>query len=99
MKCLETRLRADGVKRRLYRTDDGTTVTTLELPAVVVRALGTAKVAEALAKHARGIKRRQRATDNRAFVHAHADWKNAALANELGIDETRVRRLKKELTT
>jgi hypothetical protein len=97
MRCMETRTRPDGVRRRRYRDEDGRMFTTLELPAVVVRALGAAKVAAAIAKHVRGIQRRQRAADVRAFVYAHADWKNVALANELGVNETRIRRLKKEI--
>lgn len=38
MKCLETRRTPEGFKRRRYQADDGTRVTTIEVPIEVWRA-------------------------------------------------------------
>ena len=97
MKCLETRRRPDGVVRRRYERPGLPTLTTLEVPASVLREMGRARLAEALARHARGDTARQRAAAVRDTVAARPDWKSTALANELGVTEQRVRQIRKEL--
>lgn len=88
MKCLETR-RRDGMRWRRYRTEDGRTVTTYELPTAVLRAFDRKKLQEALAAHARGeaLRTRGKRIDDLIL----AGWKPTAIAHEIGVSEAAVR--------
>ena len=68
MKCLETRKTAEGWTRRRYERDDGTRVTTLELPLTVIKNIGTGKLRAAAAKFNRGEAARQRAARVREAI-------------------------------
>jgi hypothetical protein len=73
-------------------------LTTLEVPASVLREMGKTRLAEALARHARGDATRTQAATLRAAVAARAGVKATAVAHELGVTEARVRQIRKELT-
>ncbi len=99
MKCLETRKTAEGWTRRRYERDDGTRVTTLELPLTVIKNIGTGKLRAAAAKFNRGEAARQRAARVREAIAERADWKAVAVAHDLGVTEARVRQVRKEIAT
>jgi hypothetical protein len=94
MKCLETRTRADGLKRRSYARQGLPNLTTLEVPLSVLRAIGMKRVMQALETHRRGEELRVLAAATRAAVLARSGWKAAAVAHELGITEARVRQIR-----
>jgi DNA-binding NarL/FixJ family response regulator len=94
MKCLETRSR-DGMRWRRYRLEDGRTTTTYELPASVLRALGMKRIAEKLAKHARGEVLRARGKTIDDLLQK--GWKPTAIANETGVSEVAVRQRRAKL--
>lgn len=94
MKCLETR-RRDGMKWRRYRTEDGRTITTYELPTTVVRAVGVAKVTQALEKWQRGEDSRARIARIKKLVAQGI--KPTAIAYEEGVTDQRVRQIRKQM--
>ena len=90
MKCLETRTRADGLRRRRYRLDDGRTTVTIEMPMSVFRALITNKrLAVALVKFQRG--EALRARGQRIDTLIREGHKPTAIAHEVGVSEAAVR--------
>lgn len=95
MKVLETR-RRDGMKWRRYRTDDGRTITTYELPAPVLRSIAPQwKVQERLAAWERGEKTRARRA---LIVQRIAEGvKPLAIAAEVGMTDRAVQRIKSQL--
>ena len=94
MKCLETRKR-NGMKWRRYRTDDGRTVTTFELPTAVLSRFSKKQVAAALAAWERGEAQRARRV---LVVELLARGvKPTAIAHELGITDQAVRQTRKAL--
>lgn len=99
MKCLETRLRADGVRTRRYELADGRRVTTLEVPATVLKALGMGKVKDAMATWKRGEQQRAQAHARRKRIEEllHQGTKPTAIAHELGVTDQRVRQIRKEI--
>ena len=92
MKCLETRKR-DGMKWRRYRTDDGRTVTTYELPTAVLSRFSKKQLAASLVAWERGEARRARRA--RAAALLAQGVKPTAIAHELGITDQAVRLLRK----
>ena len=96
MKCLETRTRTDGLKRRLYARQGLPNLTTLEVPLTVLKTLGMSRVEAALETHRRGEKARAAAAATRAAVLARTGTKATSVAQDLGITEARVRQIRKE---
>lgn len=96
MKCLSTRIGVDGLKRRRYLLEDGRRLTTLELPATVVAALGMSKARMHLAAWRRGEEQRARAQRIKALLEA--GWKAVAIAREVGVSEAAVRQHRAKLT-
>lgn len=97
MKCLETRTRK-GMKWRRYRTDDGRTVTTYEVPTTVLSTVTSAsRLTQALETFARGEQKRARAARMLALVREGV--KPAAIAHELGVTEQAVRLARKRLNS
>lgn len=99
MKCLETRTGPDGLKRRRYRQNDGTRLTTVEVPLSVLRSIGMTRVRQATATWQRGEERRARAAELRATVIERLQQPRAkptAIAHELGCTEARVRQIRQE---
>jgi hypothetical protein len=94
MKCLETRTRADGLKRRRYARQGLPNLTTLEVPLTVLKAIGMEKIEAALETHRRGDRARAAAAATRAAVLARQGVKATAVAHELGITEARVRQIR-----
>jgi hypothetical protein len=94
MKCLETRQR-NGMKWRRYRTEDGRTITTFEVPTAVLSRFSRKQLAEQLAAWRRGEQTRQRQSLVRARLTAGI--KPTAIAHELGLTEQRVRQVRKEM--
>lgn len=91
MKCLETRTTRDGFRRRRYRTDYGTTITTIEVPEAIWRGTVNLKVA---ARRTVGWRKTQ-AWDKLYFQssqHKAAGWKALASAHELGLNVRIVQR-------
>ena len=98
MRCLETRETPDGLKRRRYEVAGvRERVTTYEVPAQVLRALGMRSVREHLAAFHRGLLAREKAARLKDAVRERDDWKATAVAHELGITEARGREIRKEL--
>lgn len=92
MKCLETRKRS-GMKWRRYRTDDGRTVTTFELPTSVLSRFSKKQLAESLAAWERGEVQRARQVRMRDLITQGV--KPTAIAHELGVTEEAVRAARK----
>lgn len=93
MKCLETR-RRHGMRWRRYRTPEGATRTTYEVPEAALRGLGMSKVIAAVAAANRGEALREQAARLRAAVLARAGVKATAVAHELDCTEARVRQIR-----
>lgn len=94
MKVLETRTRPDGIKRRRYQAEDGTTMTTYELPATVVRGIGWTAIERRIALYNRGEEQRRKWDEVRGAIcrYMSQGWKPTAVAHELGVTENHVRR-------
>jgi DNA-directed RNA polymerase specialized sigma subunit len=99
MKCLETRTRPDGLRSRRYLLDDGSRITTLELPESVLKSVGLERVRQQLKVWNRGELQRadQRVRRLRINELLRQDVKPTAIANEVGVTEARVRQIRKEL--
>lgn len=99
MKCLETRTRADGIKARRYELEDGRRITTLELPATVIKAMGLKRVQEFMEIWQRGEKQRTDSLARRQRIEEMLaeNIKPTAIAHEVGVTEARVRQIRKEI--
>ena len=99
MKCLETRTRKDGTRARRYELEDGRRITTLELPMTVVRGIGMKRVQELIEIWQRGEKQRTEEHTRRQRIEAllHEKVKPLAIAHEVGVTDTRVRQIRKEM--
>ena len=99
MKCIETRQRADGIRRRTYRLDDGRKMTTFELPTTVVRGVGLKKIQEQMKIWIRGEKLRAESHKRRQRIEEllRERVKPLAIADEVGVTETRVRQIRREM--
>ena len=95
MKCLETRTRDDGIKRRTYLLDNGLKVLTYEVPAQVITELGRKRLAACLDKAKRVLSSRERQRQIKQRIREGV--KPLAIADEFGITEQRVRQLRKEV--
>ncbi len=94
MKCLETRRRPDGLKVRRYRTDEGVTVRTIELPMEVFRSIVRSEKLEArVAAHKRAIETKTKR--ERALTMLRAGVKPVAIANDLGLTDRTVQRYRR----
>lgn len=90
-RCLETR-RRQGMKWRRYKTPEGVTFTTFEVPAQVVGLLGVARLKEELERAERTLERKTR--NHRALALLARGWKTTAVAHEVGLCDSQVRRIK-----
>jgi DNA-binding NarL/FixJ family response regulator len=95
MKCLETRRRPDGLKVRRYRTDEGVTVRTIEIPIEVFRSIMNpdrlaARLTGRMAELARQTKKQ------RALAMLAAGVKPVAIANDLGVTEKTVYKYRRQ---
>lgn len=99
MKCLETRTRADGIRSRRYELDDGRRITMLELPATVIKGIGMKRVQEFMEIWQRGEQQRteSKARRKRIVELLEQGVKTTAIAHEVGVTESRVRQIGKEL--
>lgn len=99
MKCLETRMRADGIRTRRYELDDGRRMTTFELPATVIKGIGIKRVQEFMQIWQRGEKARAETKTRRERIVELLDQKikPTAIAFEVGVTEARVRQIRKEI--
>lgn len=99
MKCVETRVRNDGIRRRTYRLDDGRKMTTFELPSTVVRGVGLKKIQEQMKIWMRGEKLREQSHARRKRIEELLleDVKPLAIAYEVGVTEQRVRQIRREM--
>ena len=95
MKCLETRTRADGIKSRRYELEDGRRMTTLELPVTVIKSIGLKRVQEFMETWQRGEMQRSRRQRIEELLRERV--KPLAIADEVGVTETRVRQIRKEM--
>jgi hypothetical protein len=95
MKCIETRRRLDGIKRRTYVLPNGRKVRTYEVPPQVLHALGRKKLTAALetARRVEASNARQDLIKQRIAEGV----KPAAIAHEFGVTEQRVRQLRQQL--
>jgi hypothetical protein len=96
MKCLETRTRTDGLKRRLYARQGLPNLTTLEVPMAALKAIGMQKVEAAIEKNRRGDLARVRAASVKAAVLERAGVKAESVAEELGICVSHVYKIRQE---
>jgi protein-disulfide isomerase-like protein with CxxC motif len=99
MKCLETRLRADGFRTRRYELEDGRRITTLELPATVLKGVGMKKLQQQMVIWQRGEKQRTETHARRQRIEEllREKVKPTAIAHEVGCTEERVRQIRKEM--
>lgn len=99
MKCLETRTRADGIRSRRYELEDGRRITMLELPATVLKGIGMKRVQEFMEIWQRGERQRteSQARRQRIVEMLAENIKPTAIAHEVGVTETRVRQIRKEI--
>jgi hypothetical protein len=99
MKCLETRTRADGIKTRRYELEGGRRITTLELPATVIKAIGLKRVQEFMEIWQRGEKQRTETHARRQRIEEllRERVKPLAIADEVGCTDQRVRQIRKEM--
>lgn len=99
MKCLETRMRADGIRSRRYELEDGRRITMLELPATVLKGIGMKRVQEFMEIWQRGEKARSGSHSRRQRIEQMLaeNIKPTAIAHEVGVTETRVRQIRKEI--
>lgn len=98
LRCLETRETPDGLKRRRYEVEGvRERITTYEVPAQVLRAIGMSLVRQHVDAFYRGLEAREKAARLKDAVREREGWKATALAHELGITEARVRQIRKEL--
>lgn len=97
MKCLESRMMPNGIRRRRYKLEDGNRETTYEIPEGVIRSLGWDKIERYVAERARGAERMKRALQLREAVRKNIDCKSTALAHELGVSEQHIRLIRKRL--
>lgn len=95
MKCLETRTRSDGIKRRTYILESGRKVVTYEVPPQVISELGKRKLAAAMDK-ARRVEERNSRQDNIA-ARIREGVKPTAIAHEFGVTDQRVRQIRKAM--
>ena len=95
MKCIETRTRSDGIRRRTYVTDDGRRVRTYEVPPQVLSEMGKKMLAEALRK-ARVVEARDR-RKMQIMQRIREGVKPLAIAHEFGVTEQRIRQIRKEI--
>lgn len=95
MKCLEVRVRDDGIKRRTYLLADGRKVRTYEVPEQVIAELGRKRLALCMQKAERVDAGRARQQLIRQRVREGV--KPAAVAHEFGVTEQRVRQIRKEI--
>jgi hypothetical protein len=95
MKCLETRRRKDGMKWRRYRTEDGRTITTVELPTAVLSVVSRKQIAAQIEAWKRGETQRIRIARMRALIAQGV--KPTAIAHELGVTEQAVRAQRKRM--
>lgn len=96
MKCLETRRRPDGLKVRRYRTDEGVTFRTIEIPIEVFRGLVprdrlATRLAGRMAEIARQTKKQRAVTMIRDGV------KPVAIANDLGVTVRTIEKYRRSL--
>lgn len=96
MKCLETRRGKAGMTRRRYDTPAGP-VTTYEVPASVIRAVGMTRIVHFMGCFERGQAQRKRAAELRAAIASQPRATATGLAAELGCTEARVRQIRAEL--
>lgn len=99
MKCLETRMRPDGMRSRRYLMPDGRRITTLEVPATVLKALGIKRAKDAMETWQRGEKSRAEAHARRQRIEdlLRSNVKPLAIAHEVGVTDARVRQIRKEI--
>jgi protein-disulfide isomerase-like protein with CxxC motif len=99
MRCLQTRLRADGIRARRYELDDGRRITTFELPATVLKGVGMKKLQEQMATWQRGEKLRTETHARRQRIEEllRENVKPTAIAHEVGCTDQRVRQIRKEM--
>ena len=99
MRCLETRTRTDGIKSRRYELEDGRRITTLELPATVIRSIGMKRVQEFMETWQRGEKQRTNRNTRRQRIEEllRERVKPLAIADEVGVTEARVRQIRKDM--
>ena len=99
VRCLETRMRSDGIKSRRYQLADGRRVTMLELPATVIKSVGLKRVQEYMQIWIRAEKARKQTTARRRLIESmlRQRVKPLAIAHEVGVTEARVRQIRKEM--
>jgi hypothetical protein len=97
MKCLSTRTRPDGMKARRYELDDGSRITTIEIPVTVIRGVGMKKVQQQFATWQRGEDKRAESRMRRERIESllREKVKPLAIADEVGVTEQRVRQIRK----
>lgn len=99
VKCLSTRKHATGAVIRRYQMDDGSRMSTVEIPLAAFRGLGSQFLRERMAAAANGRQiRAAAAARKRLVVKLAAEGKNkCVIAKTAGCTETRVRQILKEV--
>lgn len=81
--------------RRRYESVDKVRMTTYEVPASVISAIGQKKVEELLLKAQATYRSKARIEYVKKLLAE--GWKPTAVAHEVGLTETRVRQIRKEM--
>lgn len=91
MKCLETRRRADGLRWRRYRDDNGVILHTVEVPDTVWRAINrVGRASDRLAQWRRVVDRKVKRAE--VLRLAAAGWKPVAIESHTGVPVRTVQR-------
>ena len=87
------------MKARRYELDDGRRITTFELPATVIKSIGTKRVQEFMETWRRGEQQRTTRGTRRQRIEVllRERVKPLAIADEVGVTEARVRQIRKEM--
>lgn len=94
-KCLETRLRPDGLKRRRYEVD-GVRFSTVEIPVTLLsQVLNYSRLNEALAGWHREMARKKRKVIAKRMLEQGEKF--IVVAHELGISTSAVQKYAKEI--
>jgi hypothetical protein len=99
MKCLETRMRPNGLRMRRYLMDDGRKLVTYEMPATVIKSVGLGKIEHYMSAWQRGEAKRAESRQRRLTIESmlREKIKPLAIAFEVGVTETRVRQIRQEM--
>ena len=99
IKCLETRTRLDGLRRRRYLMEDGRKITTVEVPITVLKAVNMNGIKREMILWIKNEATRINAKARRGRIEEllSKNVKTTAIAHEVGVTDQRVRQIRLEM--